>query len=160
MSVIEHDFENGLTVKNSTIFADYKKFYQNVYPGSAVNVGDTSFNRAAYQHWTNRQNAVNQTDFTYKTHTGPVLHRVVFGAEFGKQSGIDLRNTGIFPNGNAAFPDDPSNPTYFGAVNFIHQSPGALSPGVTSPDSASRYGSLMRNLPMCAIRSNLPAGCN
>ena len=62
MAVIDHDFGNGLTVKNSTLNADYKKFYQNVYPGGgtqlgAVNPADTSFNYAAYQHWTNRENA-------------------------------------------------------------------------------------------------------
>ncbi|MEI9805117.1 MAG: TonB-dependent receptor plug domain-containing protein [Pseudolabrys sp.] len=38
MAVVDHDFGNGLTVKNATEFASYKKFYQNVYPGSAVNV--------------------------------------------------------------------------------------------------------------------------
>ena len=37
MAVVEHDFNNGLTVKSQTRFADYKRVYQNVYPGSAVN---------------------------------------------------------------------------------------------------------------------------
>ena len=32
-AVVEHDFNNGLTVKNQTRFADYKRFYQNVYAG-------------------------------------------------------------------------------------------------------------------------------
>ena len=32
MAVVEHEFNNGLTVKNQTRFADYKRFYQNVYP--------------------------------------------------------------------------------------------------------------------------------
>ncbi len=31
MAVVEHDFENGLTVKNSSLYADYNKFYQNVF---------------------------------------------------------------------------------------------------------------------------------
>src|SRR3982075_867990 len=69
MAFIEHDFENGLTVRNGTIAADYKKFYQNIYPGNgplagAVNTADTAFNRAAYQHTTDRDNVFNQTDFT------------------------------------------------------------------------------------------------
>ena len=29
--------------------------------------------------------------------------------------------------------------TYFGPVNFVHQFPGAFSPGVTTPDSNSNY---------------------
>src|SRR6202034_288880 len=79
MAIVEHDFENGLTVRNGTIFADYKKFYQNVYPGNGPLSGagdptDTTMNLAAYQHTTNRDNLFDQTDFTYKTSTGPALH--------------------------------------------------------------------------------------
>ena len=144
MGVFEHDFGNGLTVKNGTIYADYKKFYQNVYPGNgalsgAVNPADTSFNLAAYQHTTNRDNLFNQTDFVYKTNTGPALHTVAFGTEFGQQTGVDIRNTGIFPNGTNTIADNPFAPTYFGPVTFVHQYPGALSPGVTSPDLNSSY---------------------
>jgi catecholate siderophore receptor len=144
MAFIEHDFGGGLTVKNGTLFADYQKFYQNVYPGNgplggAVNPADTAFNYAAYNHETDRQNLINQTDFVYKTATGPVLHTIAFGTEFGRQTGIDVRNTGIFPNGTNTTIGNPFDPTYFGSVNFIHQFPGALSPGVTSPDSNSKY---------------------
>ena len=68
MVFVDHDFENGLTAKNGTYLADFKKFYQNVYPGNgplsgAVNPTDTLFNRAAYNHMTNRQNTFNDTDF-------------------------------------------------------------------------------------------------
>ena len=77
MAIIEHDFDNGLTVRNGTIVADYKKFYQNVYPtdgtfNGGVDPTDTFFNLGAYnQHTTNRDNIFNQTDFTYKTWVGP-----------------------------------------------------------------------------------------
>src|SRR5262249_3238543 len=96
--------ENGLTAKNGTYFADFKKFYQNVYPGNgplsgAVNPTDTLFNRAAYNHMTNRQNTFNDTDFIYKGFTGPLFHTIGFGTELGRQAGIDVRNTGLFPNG-------------------------------------------------------------
>ena len=144
MAIVEHDFENGLTVKNGTIFADYKKFYQNVYPGNgplagAVDPTDATVNLAAYQHTTNRDNLFNQTDFTYKTNTGPSRHTVGFGTEFGEQTGIDVRNTGIFPNGTNTIVANPFAPTYFGPVTFIHQFPGAFSPGVTAADNNSRY---------------------
>lgn len=144
MAFIEHDFGNGFTAKNSTMYANYQKFYQNVYPGSgplsgAVNPSDTAFNLAAYNHTTNRDNLFNQTDFFYKTFTGPIFHNIAFGMEFGRQSGIDVRNTGIFPNGTNTIVANPFVPTYFGPVNFIHQYPGAFSPGVTTPDSNSKY---------------------
>ena len=60
MAVVEHDFNNGLTVKNQTRFADYKRFYQNVYPGSAVSAAGT-YTLAAYNNRNDRQN-VDQPD--------------------------------------------------------------------------------------------------
>ena len=144
MAFIEHDFGNGLTVKNSTLVAQYLKFYQNVYLGNgplagAVNPADTAFNRAAYNHTTNRNNIFNQTDFVYKASTGPLRHTFAFGTEFGRQSGIDFRNTGIFPNGTNTIVGDPFNPTYFGSVAFVHHFTGVNADGVTTPDSNSRY---------------------
>ena len=144
MAFIDHDFGNGLTAKNSTMFADYQKFYQNVYPGNgplsgAVNPADTAFNRAAYNHTTNRDNLDNQTDFFYKTFTGPLFHSIAFGTEFARQSGIDVRNTGIFPNGTNTIVGNPFAPTYFGPVFFMHQFPGAFSPGVSTADSNTDY---------------------
>jgi catecholate siderophore receptor len=137
MAVIEHDFGNGLTVKNSSLYADYNRGYQNVYPGGtgggpgggAVTPDQTMLSLNAYQNTTNRENAFNQTDFIYKTVTGPVLHTIAFGTEFGRQTGISLRNTGLFPNnGNQAFDVvNPFNPTYFGPVVFSHLASDANS---------------------------------
>ncbi|WP_225703118.1 TonB-dependent receptor [Bradyrhizobium cenepequi] len=130
MAVIEHDFGNGLTVKNSTLYADYNRGYRNVYPGGtgggpgggAVTPDLTQLSLNAYQNYTPRENAFNQTDFVYKTATGSVLHTVAFGTEFGRQTGLSRRDSGIFPNnGNRAFDVvNPFNPTYFGPVVFTH----------------------------------------
>jgi catecholate siderophore receptor len=144
MAIIDHDFGNGLTVRNGTIAADYKKFYQNVYPANgplagAVNPADTAFNLGAYQHHTDRNNIFDQTDFTYKVATGPVFHTVGFGTEFGNQYGVDIRNTGVFPNGTNTIVENPFAPTYFGPVTFVHHATGINTDGVTTPDSASKY---------------------
>jgi catecholate siderophore receptor len=93
MAFIEHDFGNGLSVKNGTIYASYLRSYRNIYPGNgalsgAVNIAGTSMNLAAYENATNRNNLFNQTDFTYKTVTGPVRHTLTFGTEFGLQAGL------------------------------------------------------------------------
>src|SRR6201991_562167 len=85
MAVIEHDFGNGLTVKNSSIYADYNRGYQNVFPASSVTPAGT-FTDNAYNHTTNRENAFNQTDFIYKTFTGPVHHTIAFGTEDRKST--------------------------------------------------------------------------
>jgi len=145
MAIIEHDFGNGLTVRNGTIIADYDKFYQNIYPGNgplagAVNTAQTAFNLAAYNHTTNRENIFNQTDFVYKAALGPVFHTLAFGTEFGRQTGVDIRNTGVFPNGTNTLVQNPFAPTYFGPITFIHHFTGVNGDGVTTPDSNSRYG--------------------
>ncbi len=150
MGFIDHDFGNGLTMKNGTYYAQYDKFYQNAYPGGgalagAVNPSDTSFNRAAYNHTTNRDNFFNDTDFFYKIFTGPLYHSIAFGTEFGRQAGIDVRNTGIFPNGLSTEADNPFRPGYFGPISFIHESPDSFTRGVTSADSNSLYNLIIQS---------------
>src|SRR5882762_1895927 len=139
MAIIEHDFGNGLTVRNGSIYADYNRGYRNVYPGGtgapasagggAVTPDQTQLSLNAYQNYTPRENAFNQTDFVYKSVTGPVRHTIAFGTEFGRQTGLSLRNSGIFPNnGNKAFDVvNPFNPTYFGPVVFNHLASDANS---------------------------------
>jgi catecholate siderophore receptor len=147
MMFVEHDFQNGLTVKNGTIVADYEKFYQNIFPGSSVNPATGLFRYSAYHNTTNRANVFNDTDFTYKTFTGPLFHTVGFGTEFGRQSGISLRDTGIFPNGSnlSPFMDAFSTP-YFGPVNFIHHSTGPNPDGVATPDANSKYATNIQSV--------------
>jgi len=140
MAFFEHDFENGLTVKNGLMFADYQKFYQNVFPGSSVDPATGTLKLSAYRHTTNRQNAFDQTDFTYKTFTGPLFHTIGFGTELGHQQGLDLRDTGIFPQTSTnALTVSAFSPTYFGPVDFVHHPTGTNTDGVTTADSNSRY---------------------
>ncbi|MBY0380583.1 MAG: TonB-dependent siderophore receptor [Xanthobacteraceae bacterium] len=121
IGVIEHDFGGGLTVKNSTVYADINRAYQNVYPGSAANLATKQFTYSAYNNTTNRENFFNQTDFTYKAFTGPIFHTIAFGSEFDRQTGLSLRNTGFFSNGTrSSDPVNPFDPTYLGLITFRH----------------------------------------
>lgn len=63
---IEHVFDNGLKVKSHTRYNNTDRFYQNVYPGSAVNPATDTLTLAAYNNRNDRQNLFNQTDWTYK----------------------------------------------------------------------------------------------
>ncbi len=74
-----------------------------------------------------------------------MLHTVGFGTEFGRQTGVDIRNTGVFPNGTPTgintIAQNPFAPTYFGPVTFVHHFTAVDDgDGVRSPDSNSRYG--------------------
>jgi catecholate siderophore receptor len=113
-AVVDHDFNNGLTVKSQTRFAAYSHAYQNVYAGSAVTPAGT-YTEAAYKNSNDRQNIVNQTDWTYKFYTDTMKHTVVFGTEFGNQQSANARYSGTFNGAAASGPIPASNPTTFGA---------------------------------------------
>ncbi len=82
--MIEHAFDNGLTVRNRLRYADYDKFYQNVFARNSVtNAGTVQF--GAYRDETDRENLINQTDLMFNAKTGSVEHKLLFGMEFANQ---------------------------------------------------------------------------
>lgn len=121
--VLNHDFGNGLTLRNATQYAHYDKFYQNIYPGGAVNVAGTSVNLTAYNNEIDRQNLFNQTDLTYKFGTGPINHTLVGGVELGRQTGLSYRQTGFFNNNFAqtSLAVSPLNPITYGLVQYSNR---------------------------------------
>ncbi|GAA0713433.1 TonB-dependent siderophore receptor [Dokdonella soli] len=93
--LIDHEFGNGATLRNRTRYADYTKFYQNVFPG-AVNAAGTEVALSAYSNATDRTNLFNQTDLTFNFTTGALRHEVLVGGEIGRQDTDNLRLTGYF----------------------------------------------------------------
>jgi catecholate siderophore receptor len=91
----EHRFTDGVTLRNSFRFADYDKFYQNVFPG-AVSANGQTVAISAYNNATHRQNLLNQTDLVLDLVTGPFEHRLLAGVELGRQWTENYRNTGYF----------------------------------------------------------------
>jgi catecholate siderophore receptor len=96
---IEHDFGGGLTLRNRTLFGDYDKFYQNIYP--------TRFTRStglvtlgAYNNATRRRNLFSQTDLVWNSRLGGVDQTLLFGFELGREKSRNRRETGGFPDGN------------------------------------------------------------
>lgn len=114
---IEHAFDNGVTLRNRTRYADYDKFYQNVFPG-AVNAAGTSVSLSAYNVVTERKNLFNQTDVLYSLNTGFIKHELLAGMELGRQQTDNLRKTGFFPGNSATINAPLSNPTTNAALAF------------------------------------------
>jgi len=114
MAVVDHDFNNGLTVKNQTRFADYKRFYQNVYPGGPV-LANGTYMIAAYNNRNDRQNAINQTDWTYRFNTDVWKHTLAFGTEFANQQSANARFSGVISGSPFV---SAANPTTFQSVTF------------------------------------------
>jgi catecholate siderophore receptor len=98
---IEHDFSASLGLRNHTLYGDYDKFYQNVYPNSAVSPAGT-VTLDAYHSGTERQNLFNQTDLTWRFATGAFEHTLLGGVELGRQKTGNLRNNSSFGSTAAA----------------------------------------------------------
>jgi catecholate siderophore receptor len=94
-ALFEHQFSDGLTLRNRTRYADYDKFYQNVYPG-VVNAAGTDVQILAYNNAMQRDNLFNQTDLLFSLESGALKHSLLVGVELGRQVTDNFRNTGFF----------------------------------------------------------------
>lgn len=113
---VEHQ-SGGLNLRNSTLFGDYDRGYQNYVPG-AVNADRTSVAISAYNNATRRRNVFNQTDLSYSGLTGGVRHTLLWGAEFSRQGSNNFRNTGYFDNAATAISVPYSDPSVTTPVIF------------------------------------------
>ena len=97
-AIIDHTFDNSMSVKNTTRFSDYDKYYQNVYANSSVQANGTLTIDGYYDN-TQRQNFFNQTDLIYNFKTGSVSHKLLTGLEIGLQENQNYRivNSGTDP---------------------------------------------------------------
>jgi catecholate siderophore receptor len=93
--LIEHYFNENVSIRNRTRFADYDKFYQNIFPG-AVNATETTVALSAYRQFQQRENLINQTDFTAEFNTGGIRHTMLIGAELARQKTENVRQEGFF----------------------------------------------------------------
>jgi catecholate siderophore receptor len=94
-ALIEHDVTPSLQLRNRTLYGDYDKMYQNVFPESVDSTG-ALVSISAYNNRNDRSNLFNQTELTYRVATGSVTHTVLGGIEVGRQVSRNLRNTGFF----------------------------------------------------------------
>lgn len=113
-ALIEHAFDNGITLRNRTRYADYDKYYQNVYANSSVNNNTGEFSVSGYRNETDRENLINQTDLTYSLNTGNIEHKLLAGMELGKQDTHDLRRVPSASLGTL----NVNDPTFNGPVSF------------------------------------------
>ncbi|NUT00693.1 MAG: TonB-dependent siderophore receptor [Sphingomonas sp.] len=104
---LEHELADGLTVKNRTTFADYDKFYQNIYP-SSFNATTGLVTLGAYNNRNDRQNLFSQTDLVWENRLGGIEQTLLFGFEVGRQKSVNHRMTGTFLNGTTTPVTDPT----------------------------------------------------
>ncbi|WP_434516041.1 TonB-dependent receptor [Dechloromonas sp. ARDL1] len=94
-ATLEHNLGDGAQLRNSFRVTHYDKFYQNIYPGSAVS-GSNTMSISAYNNSNDRSNIFNQTDLTTSFTTGGLQHTLLTGLEVGHQDSWNQRKTGYF----------------------------------------------------------------
>jgi catecholate siderophore receptor len=112
---------SGLSIANRTHATGYDKYYQNVYPGAVDQPGER-VSLSAYSAAARRTNVFNQTDVTHTLTTGPFQHRLLAGAEFGRQQSSNFRATGYFDGDVTTISAPLSQPMVSVPVTF-RQSP-------------------------------------
>ena len=78
--VLDHEFSDTVSLRNRTLYGDYNKFYQNVFPG-AIDATVKHGRISAYNNEQLRENVFNQTDLLFSLDSGRVKHRFLAGAE-------------------------------------------------------------------------------
>ena len=104
---IEHEFAGGLTLRNRTMFGDYDKFYQNIYP-TGFDAGTGLVTLGAYNNHNDRRNLFSQTDLIWETRLGGIDQTLLLGFEVGREKSRNLRNTGTIGGGNSTPLTDPT----------------------------------------------------
>jgi len=113
---VEHQFGEGLKLRNHTQFADYDKFYQNIY-GSNLDEASRVVILDAYNNQNDRRNLFSQTDLVWDNHLAGIDQTLLFGFELGRQKSRNHRLTGFFAPGTNHVP--LSEPTVDTDVTFL-----------------------------------------
>ena len=116
-ALVEHDVASGVQVRNRTVYGDYDKMYQNVFPGSVDPTGEL-VSISAYNSRNDRTNLFNQTELTYRAATGSVGHTLLAGLEVGRQVSRNIRNTGYFDGSATSITAPLDRPTIHRPVTF------------------------------------------
>jgi catecholate siderophore receptor len=111
---IEHQFSEGLTLRNRTLYGHYDKFYQNIYPNSAALAPNPpAFPEAgvvlgAYSSRNDRENLISQTDLIWENRLGGIDQTLLLGFEVGHQDSRNLRLSGSIAGGTRVPLSDPT----------------------------------------------------
>src|SRR5687768_7075758 len=101
---ISHQFGEGLTLKNRTLYGSYDKAYQNVYPNGPATAAN-QVRISAYRDITKRENLFSQTDLICEGKLGSIDQTLVVGFELGRSEGRNQRLNGVF----SSRPGSPAN---------------------------------------------------
>ena len=116
-SVLMEHRVGAVTLRNRTMAGRYNRFYQNYVPGAAT-ADQSQVTLTAYNNASDRTNIFNQSDLTFAASTGAVRHTILAGAEVGRQTTDNFRQSGFFNNSAASVLVPFAEPTITTPVTF------------------------------------------
>jgi catecholate siderophore receptor len=96
---LEHRLSDNITANATLQYADYDKFYQNLYPSDTVIVADGTFPAVeldGYNDPTQRENLIFQANLVSEFATGGLDHMLLLGVELGDQQTANARRDVTF----------------------------------------------------------------
>ncbi len=139
-AAVEHRLSAAVTLTSRVRYADYDKFYQNVFPGAVTN-GGSAVRILAYNDATARQNFFSQAEIVARVATGGVRHTLLTGIALGRQQTDILRNTGYFNDTDVSVEVPLADPVARESITFR---PGASDADTMSTSRPRRSMSRIR----------------
>ena len=98
----------NLSFSGTILYGDYDKIYRNVYPNGAATAQSGTVALAAYSDPTQRENFIAQANLVWAVETGPLIHKILVGTEYGDQKSVNRRINGSNATFNLANPIFPT----------------------------------------------------
>jgi len=89
---------DNVEVSTTVLYGDYDKLYTNVYASGPAGSQTGTVPLAAYTDPTTRQNLLIQSSLVWDVTAGGIVHRVLFGLEYGDQDSANQRRDGVLSN--------------------------------------------------------------
>jgi catecholate siderophore receptor len=101
---------SNLSFSGTILYGDYDKTYLNVYANGAATAPSGTVALAAYSDPTQRENFIAQANLVWDAETGPLMHKILVGTEYGDQKSANRRVNGVLstPSFNLANPIFPT----------------------------------------------------
>ncbi len=96
---LDHELSESLSFNVSGQFADFDKFYANVYPRAAATA--TTIELEGYADGTKRQNWIGQANLVWTGNTGAIGHTLLAGIEAADQDTDNDRRNVLFAGGTS-----------------------------------------------------------
>lgn len=104
---------SNLSFSGTILYGDYDKTYLNVYANGAATAPSGTVALAAYSDPTQRENFIAQANLVLDAETGPLMHKILVGTEYGDQKSANRRVNGVLSTPSLSL----ANPI-FPTVNF------------------------------------------